>query len=142
MTDRFTTPFHLRMRSITAQKIKDEAKLKHHVQSQENRVIQQSSHQQIPNMASAYKKVRENFFRLKCSQPPRAGAFFHPPARPVIFFQSLPYPDQTFFKFKIHKQIRRQFNLGAREEILPKIVNNFGHVFFAVFREIVRDFIL
>ncbi len=59
MTDRFTTPFHLRMRSITAQKIKDEAKLKHHVQSQENRVIQQSSHQQIPNMASAYKKVRE-----------------------------------------------------------------------------------
>jgi|TARA_R110001592_G_scaffold150459_2_gene376455 hypothetical protein len=59
MTDRYTTPFHLRMRSITAQKIKDEEKLKHHIQSQEHKVMQQSSHQQIPNMTSAYKKVRE-----------------------------------------------------------------------------------
>lgn len=59
MTDRYITPFHLQMKHITAKKIKEEEKLKHHIQSQENRVMQQSSHQVIPNMTSAYKKVKE-----------------------------------------------------------------------------------
>jgi len=56
----YQSPFHMKMRSITNQKIKDDSKKQNHIQNLEDKVMQLSTHQKTPNMMDAYKQVRQN----------------------------------------------------------------------------------
>ena len=56
----YQSPFHMKMRSITNQKIKDDSKKQNHIQNLEDKVMQLSTHQTTPNMMDAYKQVRQN----------------------------------------------------------------------------------
>ena len=53
----YQSPFHMRMRDITNQKIKDEEKKGHHIKNQEDRVVNQTTNHSIPDMRTAYAKV-------------------------------------------------------------------------------------
>jgi len=56
----YQSPFHMKMRSLTNQKIKDDEKKMHHIQNVENKLMHQTTHQTTPNMMDAYKQVRQN----------------------------------------------------------------------------------
>ena len=56
----YQSPFHMKMRSLTNQKIKDDSKKQNHIQNLEDKVMQLSTHQTTPNMMDAYKQVRQN----------------------------------------------------------------------------------
>ena len=54
----YQSPFHMKMRSLTNQKIKDDSKKRNHAQNLGDKVVKQSSQQTTPNMKDAYLKVQ------------------------------------------------------------------------------------
>ena len=55
----YESPYHMKMRSITNQKIKDKEKRMHHIQNVEDKLMHQTTQHTTPNMMDAYKKVQQ-----------------------------------------------------------------------------------
>ena len=56
----YESPFHMRLRSLTNKKIKDDSKKLHHIQNVEDKLMHQTTHHTTPNMTDAYQKVKQS----------------------------------------------------------------------------------